>query len=93
MTDLKARQLNLLIELTEIRSEAIERALHLCLLEGKTQEEAAKIVGVSQAIISKRLKVIKEKDALVRKLTTCLFVERLLPLVDAQLLTEILEQR
>lgn len=90
---LKEKQLDLLIALTGIRSESVVRALHLHLVEGKPQYEAAEIVGVSQALISKRTKAIREAEVLARKLSNYYLFERLLPLIDLELLTEFFEQR
>ena len=93
MDKLTGKQLALLIELTDIRSESVVRALHLHLIEGKSQEEAAEIVGISQAMISKRLRAIKKAEDIVRKLSNYYFFERLLPLIDVELLTDLAEHR
>lgn len=93
MDKLTGKQLDLLIELTDIKSESVIRALHLHLIENKSQIEAAETVGITQGVVSKRLKAIKDADCIARKLSDYYLLERLLPLIDSEVLTDLLKKR
>ncbi|WP_163933938.1 PapB/FocB family fimbrial expression transcriptional regulator [Paraferrimonas sp. SM1919] len=64
-----SNHLNLLMELTSIRSEPVIKGLHLHLCEGFTQAEAAQKAAVAQSLLSRRVTILNKVNQTVKNLS------------------------
>lgn len=61
-------QLDLLLKLTSIRSEALIAAVRAVLIDGASQKAAAAAQGVNEGQLSRRLAALREVEVVVSQL-------------------------
>ena len=67
--DVKPEQLELLIDLTSIRSDSLLVALKAYFCEGLTQDDAAALGGITQPVLNRRIKAVQDVNETVSQLS------------------------